>query len=125
MSDSFEKILADKPSELWDELKTGDGGLIPCIVQDGENGQVLMLAYMNQESFNLSLETGYMHYYSRSRKALWKKGESSGNLQILLELKLDCDKDTFLAIVKQKGPACHTGRPSCFYREIEGGKDHE
>jgi len=99
------------------------GGLIPTIVQDVETGQVLMLAYMNEEAWNRTLETGKATYWSRSRNNLWVKGESSGNVQLVKEVYLDCDEDTVLIKVEQKGKAaCHTGYRSCFYRRWEGGK---
>ncbi len=96
--------------------------LIPAVVQDADTKEVLMLAYMNKEAFDLSRETGYAHYYSRSRKRLWKKGESSGHLQEIVQMLLDCDGDTLLLQVHQKGVACHTGRKSCFFNDIASGK---
>ncbi|WP_281951503.1 bifunctional phosphoribosyl-AMP cyclohydrolase/phosphoribosyl-ATP diphosphatase HisIE [Nitrosophilus kaiyonis] len=96
--------------------------LIPVIVQDIESNEVLMLAYMNKEAFEKTLYTGYAHYFSRSREKLWKKGETSGNIQEVKEILLDCDSDTLLLKVKQTGPACHTGRKSCFYKDIKGGE---
>ena len=96
--------------------------LIPVIVQDIENGEVLMLAYMNKEAFEKTLSTGYAHYYSRSRQKLWKKGETSGNIQEVKKILLDCDSDTLLLKVSQTGPACHTGRKSCFYKDLKSGK---
>jgi len=92
--------------------------LIPVVVQDIETDEVLMLAYMNKEAFEKTLSTGYAHYYSRSRQKLWKKGETSQNIQEVKEIFLDCDSDTLLLKVKQSGPACHTGRKSCFYKDI-------
>lgn len=94
-------------------------GLIPAIVQDYRNNEVLMLAYINKESLEKTLETGECHYYSRSRNELWHKGKTSGNIQKVKEIKVDCDNDTILFLVKQKGVACHTGKMSCFYRNIE------
>jgi len=91
--------------------------LIPVIVQEIRNNNVLMLAYANEESLKLSKETGYMHYWSRSRKCIWKKGETSGHVQKLFELRYDCDKDAILARVEQEGPACHTNSYSCFSKE--------
>ena len=88
------------------------------ITQDYETGEVLMLAYMNEEAYNKTVETGVMTYYSRSRDKLWIKGESSGNYQYVKELSLDCDKDTILAKVSKAGPACHTGSNSCFFTEL-------
>ncbi|MRI58231.1 MAG: bifunctional phosphoribosyl-AMP cyclohydrolase/phosphoribosyl-ATP pyrophosphatase [Epsilonproteobacteria bacterium] len=95
--------------------------LIPAIVQDADTAEVLMLAYMNEEALQKSLSTGFAHYYSRSRQKLWKKGESSGNTQEIVDIKLDCDSDTILLKVRQKGPACHTGRKSCFYKDLKSG----
>ena len=102
----------------WDELKKNQQRLIPCIVQDAENGEVLMMAWMNEESYQKTLESGLMTYYSRSRQSLWVKGETSGHFQHVKALYIDCDKDTLLAKVEQEGAACHTGNRSCFYREI-------
>ena len=97
-------------------------GLVPAIVQDAETGEVLMLAYMNQESFEETLRTGKACYFSRSRNTLWRKGEESGNVQQIVEVRIDCDKDTILLKVNQVGrAACHTGYRSCFFRKIEGG----
>jgi phosphoribosyl-AMP cyclohydrolase len=97
------------------------GGLVPAIVQDHTTGDVLMLAYMNQESFNATLSTGKATYYSRSRRTLWVKGETSGNLQLVKEVRIDCDDDTVLLKVQQLGDAaCHTGHRSCFYKKVEG-----
>jgi len=91
--------------------------LMPVVVQDVQNNNVLMLAYMNDESLELTKKTGFMHYWSRSRNAIWKKGETSGNFQKCIELFSDCDNDAMLARVEQKGVACHTGTYSCFYKE--------
>ncbi|MGD0728423.1 MAG: phosphoribosyl-AMP cyclohydrolase [Spirochaetia bacterium] len=91
-------------------------------MQDWQTGEVLMVAFMNKESWELTLKTGIMHYWSRSRSKLWKKGESSGNIQEVKELRIDCDEDCVLAKVRQIGDAaCHTGYRSCFYRVVEGG----
>ena len=96
-------------------------GLIPVIAQDSETGDVLMLAYMNREAWETTLKTGYVHYYSRSRKSLWKKGESSGNVQKVREIRVDCDDDCLLIKIDQQGgAACHMGYKSCFYRVVEG-----
>ena len=92
--------------------------LIPAIVQDIENGDVLMLAYMNRESLKKTLETGYTWFYSRSRNELWNKGATSGHVQKIIEMYSDCDDDTFLMKVEQTGPACHTGSRSCFFNRI-------
>jgi len=93
--------------------------LIPAIIQDYETNKVLMLAYMNAESIGKSLETKHTWFYSRERKKLWNKGETSGNTQEIKEMYFDCDEDTLLVLVKQKGPACHTGQYSCFFNKIE------
>ncbi|WP_457596569.1 bifunctional phosphoribosyl-AMP cyclohydrolase/phosphoribosyl-ATP diphosphatase HisIE [Hydrogenimonas sp.] len=93
--------------------------LVPVVVQDAQTKEVLMLAYMNEEAFELTRETGYAHYYSRSRQRLWKKGESSGHVQEVVRMLLDCDADTLLLLVRQHGVACHTGRKSCFFTDIE------
>jgi phosphoribosyl-AMP cyclohydrolase / phosphoribosyl-ATP pyrophosphohydrolase len=97
-----------------------DRGLVPCVVQDVDRGSVLMVAWMNAIALERSRATGVMHFWSRSRNALWKKGETSGNTLALVELRVDCDADTLLAIVRPAGPACHTGERSCFYRELDG-----
>lgn len=102
------------------ELKYDDKGLIPAIIQDAENKDVLMMAYMNEASLKMTIETGYTHFWSRSRQKFWKKGETSGNVQEVREILYDCDADTLLIKVKQNGPgACHTGERTCFYRKIE------
>lgn len=107
-----------KPKLTFDMLKTNSDGLVPVIVQDYENNDVLMLAYMNEEAFNHTIETGRMTYYSRSRQELWEKGLTSGHFQYFKELYADCDNDTILAKVEQIGAACHTGKRSCFFNEI-------
>lgn len=94
------------------------GGLITAIAVDAETGEVLMVAHMNEESFGLTLRTGKVHYWSRSRQQLWKKGESSGNTQELVEMRVDCDMDAVVLRVRQSGPACHEGFRSCFYRTV-------
>lgn len=99
------------------------GGLVPAIAQDYETNEVLMMAYMNKESWELTIKTGIAHYWSRSRNKLWKKGESSGNIQEVREIRIDCDEDTILLKIKQiGGAACHTGHRSCFYRIIKEDK---
>ena len=100
------------------DLKTNESGLIPVVVQDYENNEVLMVAYMNEEAYNKTIETGTMTYYSRSRNELWIKGLTSGHFQYVKELFIDCDNDTILAKVEQVGAACHTGNRSCFYRSL-------
>ena len=92
--------------------------LLPAVVQDAESGQVLMLAYMNEEAYRLTVETGQAHFWSRSRGELWRKGSSSGNTQQVIEIRLDCDEDSILLKVKPAGPACHTGAVSCFFRPV-------
>ncbi len=109
--------------ELTGKIKFDEKGLVPAITQDAADRQVLMLAYMNEESLRLTLETGLCHYFSRSRQKLWKKGETSGNLQHVREIYYDCDADALLILVEQEGPACHTGERSCFYRKLEEGQD--
>lgn len=99
-------------------LKYNDAGLIPCIVQDVDTKEVLMMAWMNAESLELTLQTGETVFWSRSRQELWRKGATSGNTQKLVELRYDCDADTLLALVHPAGPACHTGATSCFYRTL-------
>ena len=100
------------------ELTYNDAGLIPCIVQDASTRDVLMMAWMNAESVALTLQQGTTWFYSRSRKQLWHKGETSGNTQRLVDLRYDCDADTLLALVEPAGPACHTGNTTCFYRSM-------
>ncbi len=102
----------------FSEFKTDDKGLIPVVVQEYKNNQVLMVAYMNEEAFNETIKTGKMTYFSRSRNSLWVKGETSGHFQYVKSLKIDCDKDTILAKVKQVGVACHTGSYSCFFNDL-------
>ena len=111
---SFESVME------FSEFKLNENGLIPVIVQDYKTGQVLMLAYMNEEAFDNTVKTGRMTYYSRSRQCQWVKGETSGHFQYVKSLAVDCDKDTLLAKVEQIGAACHTGNRSCFYTTIVG-----
>jgi len=96
------------------ELKLDSAGLIPVTVQSESDGAVLMLAFMSSESIRLSIETGQTHFYSRSRQEIWHKGSTSGNTQKLISLRADCDKDSLLAVVRESGPACHTGKRSCY-----------
>ncbi len=96
--------------------------LLPVIVQDAKTNEVLMMAYMNEEALRLSLQTRLAHYFSRSKQRLWKKGESSGHIQKIEQFLLDCDNDTLLIKVNQEGVACHTGRKSCFFQELESGE---
>ena len=102
------------------ELKYDEKGLIPAIIQDADNGDILMMAYMNETSLKTTIETGFTHFWSRSRQKYWKKGETSGCVQEVKEICYDCDEDTLLIKVKQHGKgACHTGNRTCFYRKIE------
>ena len=100
-------------------------GLVPCVVQDQGSGEVLTLAYMNEEALKLTLDSGEMHFFSRSRGELWHKGATSGNVQRLCQLRYDCDGDALVALVEPDGPACHTGERSCFYREVGGSASTE
>ncbi len=109
-------------SMLLDAVKWSADGLVPAIAQDHSTQEVLMLAYMNRESLALTIATGEAHYYSRSRQALWRKGETSGHIQRVQELRLDCDGDTLLLKVEQEGGiACHTGRRRCFFSRLDNG----
>lgn len=103
-------------------LVFNDKGLIPCIAQQDGTGEVLMMAWMNAGAVAQTLATGRVTYWSRSRQAFWVKGETSGHLQQLVDLRVDCDRDCLLAIVRQTGPACHTNRRSCFYTSVVGGE---
>jgi phosphoribosyl-AMP cyclohydrolase len=100
------------------EIKFDASGLIPAIVQDAETKDILMLAYMNKYSLELTLEKGETVFWSRSRKELWHKGATSGNVQQVVEIRVDCDQDTLLILVHPAGPACHTGHQTCFYRDL-------
>jgi len=106
-------------SEFLSQIKFNKEGLIPVIIQDEETKQVLMLAYMNEESLEKTLEERRTCFYSRSRRELWFKGNTSGNIQLVKKIVLDCDNDALLVLVKQKGVACHTGNYSCFFKEIK------
>ena len=106
-------------------LRYDGNGLIPCIAQDEASGEVLMMAWMTAEAVTRSLETGRVTYWSRSRQRFWVKGETSGNVQELVDLRLDCDRDCLLAIVRQRGPACHTNRRVCFYTSVIDGTEVE
>ena len=109
--------------KMADTLSFNQQGLIPAIVQDYQSGQVLMLAYMNRESFQKTMETGLTWFWSRSRQKLWQKGETSGHIQQVKEIYYDCDADTLLIKADQTGPACHTGNRSCFYRSFSASGD--
>ena len=106
---------------VLDQVRFDANGLVPAIAQQHDTGEVLMLAWMNRESLTETLATGRVCYYSRSRQALWRKGETSGQAQHLKELRIDCDGDTLLLQVDQEGVACHTGRRTCFYRALRDG----
>ncbi|CUH83115.1 phosphoribosyl-AMP cyclohydrolase [Thalassovita mediterranea] len=106
-------------------LKYDDKGLIPAIAQDADSHEVLMMAWMNAESVARTLETRKVTYWSRSRQSFWVKGESSGNVQELVDFRYDCDRDCLLVMVRQTGPACHTNRRSCFYTAVRDGEDVE
>ena len=106
--------------EMFDEIKFDSSGLVPVVIQDWQNNEVLMVAYMNKESLKTTLETGKTHFWSRSRQKYWMKGESSGHVQEVKELFIDCDGDCVLIKVDQKVAACHTGYRSCFYRKWDG-----
>lgn len=107
---------------LLEEIAFDASGLVPAIAQQHDTGEVLMVAWMNREAITESLRTGQACYWSRSRAALWRKGETSGQVQALIELRLDCDGDAVLLLVDQTGVACHTGRRSCFFRAIRDGQ---
>lgn len=106
-------------------LTYDDRGLVPCVAQDHLSGEVLMVAWMNADAVARTLSTGKVTYWSRSRAAFWVKGETSGHHQRLVELRLDCDRDCLLVLVEQVGPACHTGRRSCFYTAVRAGSEVE
>lgn len=118
-------MMFEKYEKQNDSLSISDldfekfSGLLPVIAQEQASGKVLMLAYANLEAVSKTQETGYAHYWSRSRNTLWKKGESSGHVQQITEVLVDCDEDTLLYKVSQNGPACHTGEKSCFFRKLQ------
>ena len=105
------------------KVRFDERGLVPCVMQDARSGEVLTLAYMNEEALQLSLETREIHLYSRSRREIWRKGATSGNIQRVRQVRYDCDGDALVALVDPAGPACHTGERSCFYRDLEGTAD--
>ena len=113
--------------ELLDKVKFDDKGLIPAITQNVRTGEILMQAFMNRESLEKTLETGQATFWSRSRGKLWTKGETSGNIQKVQQILIDCDQDSLVLLVEQKGPACHTGEETCFYRTLakRGTQAHE
>lgn len=116
--------MTEKPGFI-DEIAFNDDGLVPAIAQQHDTGEVLMMAWMNAASIAETLATGRVCYWSRSRRSFWRKGESSGHVQRLVELRYDCDGDTLLLLVDQTGPACHTDRRSCFYRAVRAGETVE
>jgi phosphoribosyl-ATP pyrophosphohydrolase/phosphoribosyl-AMP cyclohydrolase len=105
---------------MSDQVTFDADGLVPCVMQDASTGEVLTLAYMNEEALQRTLETREVHFFSRSRQELWKKGETSGNIMRVRALRYDCDADAVLALVEPAGPACHTGERTCFHRDLEG-----
>ncbi len=115
--------MTDSASEQ--AIRYDEKGLVPCVVQDWRTGEVLTLAYMNAEALRLTLETREVHFWSRSRQELWRKGETSGNTLALKGLRMDCDQDALVALAVPAGPACHTGERSCFYRDAESGEAPE
>ncbi|MDI4638420.1 MULTISPECIES: phosphoribosyl-AMP cyclohydrolase [Halomonadaceae] len=125
MSDVFKRLervptgTRESLATILDNIGWNDAGLIPAIAQQHDSGDVLMMAWMNRQSLQETLTTGWVCYWSRSRGKLWRKGESSGQMQILKAAHLDCDGDTLLLSVDQTGPACHTGRRSCFYVALD------
>jgi len=114
--------VTEATERALDEIKFGPDGLVPAIAQQHDTGEVLMLAWMNREAVRISLAEGRACYWSRSRQALWRKGETSGQVQRLHELRLDCDGDAVLLLVEQAGVACHTGRRNCFFRAWRNGQ---
>jgi len=104
---------------VFEQLNFDERGLVPCVAQDFVSGEVLTLAYASEESLRLSVESGELHFYSRSREEIWRKGETSGNVLKLRQLRYDCDGDAVVALVEPSGPACHTGNRSCFYRDLQ------
>jgi len=108
--------------DFINKLTFNEQGLIPAIAQDAASGEVLMMAWMNEESLKITIDSGYATYYSRSRQELWKKGETSGHVQKIVSMKYDCDGDTLLLLVEQTGVACHTGSKSCFFNDVMGDK---
>ncbi|MGA9409163.1 MAG: phosphoribosyl-AMP cyclohydrolase [Roseobacter sp.] len=119
--------IVPAPATQFDphSLTFNEVGLVPAIAQDAESGEVLMLAWMNAESIARTLETKRVTYWSRSRQAFWVKGETSGHTQELVDMRIDCDRDCLLLVIRQTGPACHTGRRSCFYTSVQDGAEIE
>ncbi len=117
-----ETISESAIAEALDAIGFGDDGLVPAIAQQHDTGEVLMMAWMNRDAVAETLRTGRVCYYSRSRQELWRKGESSGQVQALVDFRFDCDNDTVLVMVDQTGVACHTGRRSCFFHAVRGDR---
>jgi phosphoribosyl-AMP cyclohydrolase / phosphoribosyl-ATP pyrophosphohydrolase len=115
--------MTETPKEQ--AIRYDSDGLVPCVVQDSRTGEVLTLAYMNEEAYRLTLATREVHFWSRSRQELWRKGETSGNTLALSALRIDCDGDALVALATPAGPACHTGERSCFFRDAESGEAPE
>jgi phosphoribosyl-ATP pyrophosphohydrolase/phosphoribosyl-AMP cyclohydrolase len=110
---------------MFEQICFDERGLVPCVAQDATTGEVLTLAYANEQALRLTVESGELHFYSRSREEIWRKGETSGNVLKLRQLRYDCDGDALVALVEPTGPACHTGERSCFYRELGGSAGTE
>jgi phosphoribosyl-ATP pyrophosphohydrolase/phosphoribosyl-AMP cyclohydrolase len=110
---------------MFEQIRFDERGLVPCVAQDATTGEVLTLAYANEQALRLTVESGELHFYSRSREEIWRKGETSGNVLKLRQLRYDCDGDALVALVEPTGPACHTGERSCFYRELGGSAETE
>ena len=108
---------------MFEEIAFDERGLVPCVAQDFASGEVLTLAYASEESLRLTIETGELHFFSRSREEIWRKGETSGNVLRLRQIRYDCDGDAIVALVEPTGPACHTGERSCFFRALDGEPD--
>jgi phosphoribosyl-AMP cyclohydrolase / phosphoribosyl-ATP pyrophosphohydrolase len=114
---------AERDPGMTEAVRFDENGLVPCVAQDWRTGEILTLAYMNDEALRLTRRTGEAHFFSRSRDRLWRKGESSGNVQRVRQIRYDCDGDALVALVEPAGPACHTGERSCFYRDLDGSAD--
>lgn len=112
------KSFRDEITEFLPQFD--ENGLIPAITQDIHDQEIKMMAWMNEEALKLTVETGYVHYWGRTVQRIWKKGETSGHVQKVVEIRVDCDQDCLLILIEQTGGACHTGRKSCFYRSLEG-----
>lgn len=125
MISSGSDLTAISSSNLIDQIRWDERGLAPAVVQDDLTGQVLMLAYMNREALTKTMETKEVHFWSRSRQSMWRKGETSGNVLSLTAIHVDCDTDSLLIFVDPAGPACHTGTKTCFFRRLDGETDSE